>query len=463
MESSGRRIACLRVPRPGVVDPTARGRLAGGLVMVAPRLSLAEGHPLAFWADASGMEGWGGEAGVAQALVAAAGEAGFPRARAGVAGSCVAAAAATRTASPVSWRVVAPGRDAAFLGRRSLALLPMSDPLRETLSLLGLATCADLARLGAADVELRLGAEGLEAWRLARGDDPRWPFRPPVEVVAGAEVELDLPLASLEPLRFLLRGLIDSVLAALHRRQRVPAGLRLVLRLDDGTEPETRLRPARATGEERRLLDLCTAAVERMGPLPAGVRAVRLEAVEEGATGADQLDAFLPATPDPAALHAALAPLLARWGDGALSLAEPRGAHLSSAAAAWKRQGAGGIEALTVRGRALVSEPRASYPERPAGLPLCLRRFGTPRRIRVLESGGRPAVLAPEPGEVDLEEAGLRTAVAIRAEGPERISGGWWGEGYAREYWLAEERGGRLWLLYREGRGGGWRAEGWLD
>jgi protein ImuB len=463
MESSERRIACLRVPRPQPVDARARGRLAGALVPVAPRLSLAAGHPLAFWADASGMEGWGGEAGVARSLVEAARKAGFPEARAGIAGCCIAASAATRThGSP--WRVVPPGRDTSFLARRSLAVLPMPGPLRETFALLGLATCGDLARLGASDVELRLGAEGLAAWKLARGDDPRWPFRPPAGEAARAEVELDLPLEMLEPLRFILRGLIDSVLTALRRRQRVPADLRLVLRLDDGSEREMRVRPARATGEERRLLELCTAAVQRLGTLSGCILGVSLEAGEAGAVAADQLDAFLPATPDPAALHAALSPLLDRWGEGALSRAEPRGAHLPAMAATWEECGAEGLEILAARRRPLVGEEDEPRDTRPAALPLCLRRFGAPRSVRVMESPpGYPAMLAPEPGEPDLEHARLHRAVAIRAEGPERISGSWWGEAYAREYWLAEERSGRLWLLYREGRGGGWKAEGWLD
>lgn len=134
------------------------------------------GHPRALWADAGGMERRGGDAAVARALASAAREAGV-HARVGVAGTCIAAAAATREPG-TPFRVVSPGADAAYLRRRSLAVLPITAPLRETLRLLGITTCGALAALTPADVELRFGSAGLAAWRLAHADDPRWPFRP---------------------------------------------------------------------------------------------------------------------------------------------------------------------------------------------------------------------------------------------------------------------------------------------
>lgn len=451
------RIVCVRVPRRPTVEraPADWARLAASLLEAAPRVSAirgaAEGEPRGYWADATGMERRGGDAAVAQALLAAARGAGYEGARVGVAGTCVAAALATRERGS-AWRVVPPGRDASFVARRPLSLLPMEEGVRESLELLGLRRCAELAALATADVELRFGPEGVRVWRLARGEDPRWPFRPPPAAGVAAEAELDAPVETLEPLRFLLRGLLGSVLEQMARRQRVPAALRLVLRLDDGDEEALDVRPARPTGEARLLSDLCHRALE--GHAAAGaILGVRLEGVEEGAARADQLDIFRPPAPDPAAVHASLLPLLQHWGDGALSRASLKGAHLPAERVRWEERGVRGV--LDVAGRpAAPPEDGVRTPSR-AELPLCLRRFPEPRPAAVqADAAGRPTAL---------RLPGASAPARVRAEGPERLSGRWWAQGYAREYWLAETEAGTLWLLFRDGREGRWYLEGWYD
>lgn len=443
------RIACVRVPRVPTGDPgsvEAWARLAGGLLSVAPRVSpLGEGAPLGAWADVSGMERHGGDAALAQGLLAAARGAGFGEARVGVGGTCVAAALATRERGS-AWRVVPAGRDREFVGRRTLSALPMSEELRASLELLGLRQCAELGRLAASEVELRFGAEGLRVWRLARGDDSRWPFRPASAERATAEAELEEPVGTVEPLRFLLRGLISSVLGQLGERQRIPAGLRLALRLEDGSVELLPVRPARPTADERVLAELCRAALEGR-TLPAPVIGMRLEGVEEGSARADQLDMFHPPMPDPAAVHAALLPLLRRWGDGALSHAARHGAHLPAETVVWEPLGARGIPELTRR--PTPHDPPPAH----ADLPLHLRRYPHPIPVRVeLDDQGQPHTLL----------FGTRS-LSLRVEGPERISGRWWGEAYAREYWLCEDEEGRLRLLFRDGLAGEWREEGWYD
>jgi len=467
----GRRIACIRLPpRDGAPEPgdEVRAALAGALLRAAPRVTPVRGHPRALWADAGGMERRGGDAAVARALLAAAREAGF-EVRVGIAGTCIAAAAATRERG-TPFRVVPPGADARYLRRRPLSLLPAPRDLRETLGLLGIRTCGALAGLDPADVELRFGAAGVAAWRLAGADDPRWPFRPPAPGVASAEAEFDPPIDSTEPLRFVLPGLIDAVCRQLAARQRIPARLRLVLEVDGAARHDDarEVRPARPTAEPRVLADLCRRAAE--APPPGGPLAgVRLEAVDEGAARADQLDAFRPPAPDPGALHAALLPVFARWGDGALSAAVLHGAHLPAEHATWEPLGSDAIAAF--------AHAHPSPPEEAAGgvtelgracLELCLRRLPEPRRVRVREGAGR------RPLEVDLQspstvqlgregESFPRGVWKTRSEGPERISGGWWAAGSAREYWRVESPDGWLGVLFRDAGSGGWYLEGWFD
>jgi protein ImuB len=321
----------------------------------------------------------------------------------------------------------------------------MPEELRESLAMLGLVRCADLGRLTAGEVELRFGAEGLSAWRLARGDDPRWPFRPAPPERPRAGVELEAPVETTEPLRFLLPGLVGAVVEALSRRQRIPASLRLLLHLADGATVARGARPARPTAEERVLVELCRAALEA-APLPAPLTGLELEG-EEGAGSADQLDVFRPAAPDPGSVHTALLPLLARWGEEGLSRAAARGAHLPEERVVWEARGERGIPELARR-----LEPAPPRPVRPH-LPLCLRRHAEPLPVTVeVDAAGRPRLLR-------LPDSALR----LRAEGPERLSGRWWAGGYAREYWLCEGEDGCLRLLYRDGLGGEWREEGWYD
>lgn len=80
------------------------------------------------------------------------------------------------------------------------------------------------------------------------------------------------------------------------------------------------------------------------------------------------------------------------------------------------------------------------------------------------------------PDAVDVECVG-DTPVRIRwrgrwtriahARGPERLSGDWWCDRYARDYWRCEEEGGRAELVLFRDRGrdssGAWYLHGWYD
>ena len=411
------------------------------------------------------MDGHGGDAGVARALVRAAERAGL-EARVGVAGCCIVAAAATRErATPA--RVVPRGREADYLRRRSLALIPMPAGLRQSLELLGLRTCGDLAGLVPAEVELRFGMDGLRAWRLARGDDARWPFRPAAPGVAAAEAEFEPPIDAAEPLRFVLGGLIESVAGQLAARQRIPARLTLVLRVEDAPDDVREVRPARPTADPRVLADLCRRAIDAE-PMAGPVRGVSLVAEEEGTARADQLDAFTAPAPDPGALHAALLPVFARWGDGALSGAVLHGAHLPGEHAAWAARGSDGIPALAASrppGAERSGEAAVAFRNT---LPLCLRRLPEPLAVSVrADDEHRPVQVDLALLPKALPGGGMGTFPPrmwkTRAEGPERISGAWWARASAREYWRVESPEGWLGLLFRDAASGRWYLEGWYD
>jgi protein ImuB len=410
------------------------------------------------------MDGHSGDARVARALVDAAHATGWA-ARVGIAGCCVAAAAATHERGR-GIRVVPAGRERAYLHRVPLALLPIGTPTRDALSLLGVRDCGALAALPPAEVELRLGRDGLEAWRLARGEDARWPFRPPPPEGASAAADFDPPLEDAEPLRFVLGGLIAQVVAQLAARQRLPGTLRLRLRTA-GADDARMVAPARATADPRLLGDLCRRAVEER-PLPGPLRGVTLESITDGVPRADQLDAFTLPAPDPGAVHAALLPVFARWGEGALSRAEHEGGHLPGEHAAWVAEGPGGIDPLTAHRPPRDTAAEPGEPSFRNVLTLCLRRLSPPLRAEVQEDAGhRPIRVRLETAANVLYDAGMGTfpqgVWRTLSAGPERISGRWWGCAGAREYWRVEAPDGWLGLLYREAVHGGWYLEGWYD
>ena len=185
------------------------------LLAASPQVTPVEGAPGLWWVGASGFDAVGGERELARTLLRVA-RRWHPRPRVSVAGSCVAARAATWAGARFDQaadehaleralvRVVPAGSDAAYLAPAPLTLLPMDDELRSALIALGLRTVGALAALDADDVERRWGEVGLCAWRLARGDDARRPVLARVDAHPTVDVELGTPSGTMEPVLFLV-------------------------------------------------------------------------------------------------------------------------------------------------------------------------------------------------------------------------------------------------------------------
>jgi len=110
------------------------------------------------------------------------------------------------------------------------SLIP-NPSILSVLSRWGVRTLGQLAALPAVELSERIGQEGLAWQHLARGEDtgPLVPTREddPFE----ATVELEWPIEGLEPLSFVLGGLLDPLCQRLERRDRGAAVLHLHLRL----------------------------------------------------------------------------------------------------------------------------------------------------------------------------------------------------------------------------------------
>ncbi len=292
-----------------------------------------------WWVDAAGL---GSEAKLAAKLVTIAGGLGFGPARAGIAGSAIAAYAATyggtrargQGGAPMRPRIVPPGADARYLAPFPVTLLDLDDDLAGTLRGLGLATLGGLAALDADEVEARFGPEGLAAHRLARGLDSRGPTTPRDDALPAVEVEFGGPVATAEPLLFVLKGALASLGETLHTRGLAARELALALRLDDGSTAVRPIRPARPTSHPDALFDHCRLALETW-QLPEPATGLALSAAVTVPASGEQGDLLAPRWADPAALLAAFERIRGSEGADAVALPEKRDGHLPADQGAW--------------------------------------------------------------------------------------------------------------------------------
>jgi nucleotidyltransferase/DNA polymerase involved in DNA repair len=163
---------------------------------------------------------------------------GLLRPRIGIAGGKFAASVAARTAGTAGVQVVPPWAVAGFLEPLPIDHLPLSPPVHERLSLLGLRTIGALAALPFSAIQAQFGPEGARAWRLAQGqdDDPIVPRRSIPRV--SAALRFEEPVGSADTVLAAVRHLLGVAFAdpELRARSARRAGLRALL--SDGTSWE---------------------------------------------------------------------------------------------------------------------------------------------------------------------------------------------------------------------------------
>ena len=435
---------------PALYDDVQTG-LAAALLAASPRVSRAGLGAL--WLDAAGWDRRGGEEAFVEAARSAALAAGYPEARLGIADTPAAARAATRLQG-IAVHQVPSGADARFLATLPLSVLPISEAFRELLAALGLETVGEFAELVPGEVEARLGAEGVRAHRWARGldDTKEGPFAGPPPGEWSAEVELPGPVDRLEPLLFLLKSCLDHLCGALAAEGLCVPGLKLTIETEEGPVQQT-VRPARPTRRVPMLLSLCRGALDGL-QLPGRALGIRVEAAEPVPAIAEQADLFEPPWPDPDALAAALTRLQGRWGPESVVRPALVDTHRPEKAGRWEpvelmAELAGSGSAGQGSGQGGDGR-RGEDSEKPA---LVLRLWPRPRPLEVRIEDGRPGAV--------LLDGGWRAVLTL--QGPERLSGDWWENSYAREYYRVGTAGGDLLWVFYDPRRRGWFWHGWWD
>ena len=357
--------------------------------------------------------------------------------------------------------IVPVGQAGHAIAHLPLEALGASPELVGDLAAVGVMRVSDLARLDAAGVAVRYGAEGLELHTVARGGSttPRPGGLPPAEP-AQAGTRLGGPTETLDAVRFALIGLLGAVSAALAARDEVAVRLAVGLILDRrGAVRATRtvrVRVGRPTRDPARLLAVVMARLEGLA-LEAPILEVTVKVEEAGPERGGQAglyDRALAAEPWPELV----ARLVDALGEAAVFAAEP--------VARWRPEGAWAP---------VPFDPEAG-PDAPVDLRVGPNGKVDPVLLQdVWEADTRcprPTLLRPRPEPVEVRvEAGHPAWVrvsggwsaALRVEGPERLTGEWWAEdgGFDRSYWAVALEEGVAWLF--EDSDGRWWHHGWFD
>ncbi len=398
----------VRVASPAL-EQAARAALLDAALSFSPRAALAPPAPGAYAAeaavylDASGVTSLSAsERGWATALVARAERLGLPAAVAVASSRSVAHLAARRLPSGDSL-VLPPGSEAAFLAPLSINLLDPDDTLAEALTRFGVRTVRDLLKLPRRGLTARLGPSVLRLIARVRGEETEGPLPVPAAGRLAEAIDLEFPIDRLEPLVFVLRGLLSRLRDRLEARHLACSDLFLTLDLEGGE------RDARHIGVAAPTLDLQvlvrqTRHVLETHPPAAPVVAAALES-EGRPARTDQLDLFRPPGPHPAVLGRTLAELESLCGSGRIGAPRAADDH---------RPDAFGLHPFQP-GRAAAQRPTAD-PAEPPRTPLAVRALRPPVPADVSVIRGRPER--------------IRSAVAngevVRLAGPWRTTGGWW-------------------------------------
>jgi protein ImuB len=317
-------------------------------------------------------------------------------------------------------RVIGAGREREFLDWMPLDLLELGvnargDDLELVLKRLGLRRLGDLARLEARAVGSRLGSHGAELMRLARGEgSARVAARRRAEVFAEA-LELDYGIETIEPLTFVMRAMIARITERLGLRGLAAGDITLSLGLADRRRDERRIAIAAPTIEVRALLTLVTLNLEAAPP-PAAVETIRLT-IAPRASRAAQSDMFLPPTPAPDRLGAAIARLAALCG--------PERVGRIAAAESYRPEAVrlGGFEPAVahVAEQSAARSPRTAPPRAPAinGIARMVMRTMRPaEEVEVMCTREMP----------EFVRGANVCARVVSAAGPWRRQGEWWAD-----------------------------------
>jgi protein ImuB len=378
----------------------------------------------------------------------------------------------------------APGEELTCLGALPLTALQCSlvgiDEKRaaeilETLRLWGVRTFKEFAALPIAGVSQRLGQEGVKLQTLASGKTNRHLKLSQPAPVFENSIELDYPIAELEPLSFILARLLNHICASLNAYALATNVIQVKMKLERGASHKLSLNLPYPMRDHKVFLKLLLLDTE-MHPPPSAVTAVAISC-EPVKPRLLQTGLFIPLAPEPEKLELMLARLAKLVGTENIGSPELLDTH---------RPDAFRINRFELKERGRVSKKKTA--DRMSALPavstqhsalstqhsvLGFRVFRPPLRAIVQAEKGCPREISA------WDKSRSVYGKVVSVAGPWRTSGDWWRPDFwARDEWdvgVESDAGLKtvgklpgqslqvLYRIYRELGNGDWFVEGIYD
>jgi protein ImuB len=176
-----------------------------------------------------------------------------------------------------------------------------------TLKLWGVRTFQEFADLPVAGVSERLGQDGVRLKQLAAGKTERHLKLKQAAPVFENSIELEYPIAQLEPLSFIFARLLNQICASLHDYALATNELHVLLKLENKSAHELKLNLPHPMRDQKVFLKLLLLEAEARPPSEAIVAvSIHCEPVKPRVL---QTGLFIPLAPEPAKLELTLARL----------------------------------------------------------------------------------------------------------------------------------------------------------
>jgi protein ImuB len=384
----------------------------------------------------------------------------------------------------------APGEELICLGNLPLKALQYSlagieekraAEILDTLKLWGVRTFKEFAELPLTGVSERLGQDGLKLQQLASGKTTRHLKLKQAAPVFTNSIELDYPIAELEPLSFILARLLNQICAGLNAYALATNAIQVEMKLENGATHELKLNLPYPMRDHKVFLKLLLLDTE-MHPPPSAVVAVFINC-EPVKPRLLQTGLFIPLAPEPEKLELTLARLAKLVGLANIGSPELLDTHRPDAfrinrfelKEAKRGRAKGKEQKAKGKGQTGNSKQQTANSRQPTSSPkfrLGFRVFRPPLRAIVQVEQGHPREISAW----DKNRSVYGKVVCLA--GPWRTSGDWWrSDLWARDEWdVGVESGSKvkgvgsqvghtrvLYRIYRELRSKEWFVEGVYD
>ena len=403
----------VRVASPAL-EQSAREALQDVALSCSPRVALAPrvgglfASEASIFLDASGVESvFHSESGFASVLAERARQQGLHG---------VVALASSRTVSRLVARslmhqtgttqILLPEQESAFLDPLPLDLLDLDDRTSPALTRFGIRTVKDLRALPRRGLAQRLGPDLLSLLDRTNGKNVEPPLPEPREDRIEERMDLESPIQTLEPLGFILNGMISRITQRLSLRALACQKLEINLLIEDGGRESRQITTAAPTRDGRVLLRLASLDLERSPPsAPVESLSIQTRGVP---TPTNQLDLFAPPSPDPQALDQTLAELGSLCGEDRVGAPRLLDTHHPTAFSQKPFQPIPHENIRQKRNPALPRTPTKSTPT--------LRMIRPPVRAEIRIHQGHPCAI----------RSAITSGEVIVCSGPWRTTGHWW-------------------------------------